>query len=110
MVEIRPFKATIINPEMAINKLVCPVYDTIDASEYRKYALEPNNIIHATSRRKDMDRDEFIEHAKKNLDRLIDSNVLVQREKPGFYIYGVIFTLRQEFLAQLPEKDRRNQY
>ena len=110
MVEIRPFKATIINPEMAINELVCPVYDTIDASEYQKYALEPKNIINATSRRKDMDRDEFIENAKKNLNKLIDSNVIVQREKPGLYIYGIIFTLRQEFLAQLPEKDRRNQY
>ncbi len=110
MVEIRPFKATILNPEMAIKELVCPVYDTIDGSEYQKYALEPKNMIHATSRRKDMDRDEFIEHAKKNLDRLIDSNVLVQREKPGLYIYGINFMLKQEFLAQLPEKDRRNQY
>ncbi len=110
MVEIRPFKATILNPEMAINKLVCPVYDTIDASLYRKYAVEQNNIIHVTSRRKDMDRDEFVEYARKNLERLRNSRVLVEREKPGFYIYGIMYTLQPEILTQLPEKDRRSKY
>ncbi len=110
MVEIRPFKATILNPEMEINKLVCPVYDTIDASLYQKYAVEQNNIIHMTSRRKDMDRDEFIDHARINLERLRNSRVLVEREKPAFYIYGIMYTLQPEILTQLPEKDRRSRY
>ena len=69
MVEIRPFKATIINPEMQIDKLICPVYDTIDAANYQRFAHEKNNIIHVTTRRKDMDRDEFIGYATKELDR-----------------------------------------
>lgn len=108
MVDIRPFRATILNP--AIDKLVCPVYDTIDAAQYQKYAREKNNIIHVTSRRNDMDRDEFIENAKNNLDRLVDSGILVERENPAFYIYGIIYTLSPEVLAQLPEKSRRSQY
>ncbi len=110
MVDIRPFKATILNPELAIDKLVCPVYDTIDAANYQKFADEKNNIIHVTARRKDMDRDEFIDHARKNLDRLKDSKILVERKKPAFYIYGIIYTLQPEILAQIPEKDRREHY
>ncbi|VVB95488.1 Uncharacterised protein [uncultured archaeon] len=110
MVDIRPFKATILNPELAIDKLVCPVYDTIDAANYQKFADEKNNIIHVTARRKDMGRDEFIDHARKNLDRLRDSKILVERKKPAFYIYGIMYTLQPEILAQIPEKDRREHY
>lgn len=110
MVDIRPFRATILNPELDIEKLVCPVYDTIDAVQYKRYSSEDNNIIHATSRRKDMDRDEFIEYAKKSLDRLVGSGVLVEREKPALYIYGIMFTLSPEILTQLPEKSRRSRY
>lgn len=110
MVEIRPFRATILNPELEIEKLVCPVYDTIDAVQYQRYAREENNIIHATSRRKDMDRDEFIGHAKNSLDRLVGSGILVELERPALYIYGIMFTLSPEVLAQLPERSRRSQY
>ena len=110
MVEILPFKATLLNPDMAVDKLVCPVYDTIDAANYQRFAREENNIIHVTARRKDMDRDEFIEHAKKNLDRFVGSEVLVERNRPALYIYGIMYTLQPEILAQLPEKDRRDRY
>jgi uncharacterized protein (DUF1015 family) len=110
MVEIRPFKATIINPEMDIEKLICPVYDTIDAANYQKFAKEKNNIIHVTTRKKDMDRDKFIELASKELKRLKKTGVLVEREKPALYIYGIMFSLQPEKLAMLPEKDRRNLY
>ncbi|HEY9206045.1 MAG TPA: DUF1015 domain-containing protein [Candidatus Methanoperedens sp.] len=110
MVEIRPFKATVLNPELAIDRLVCPVYDTIDAANYQKFAKEKNNIIHVTTRRKDMDRDEFIEYAAGELDRLMDSRILVEREKCAFYIYGIMYTLQREILAQLPEKERRERY
>lgn len=110
MVDIQPFKATIINPEMQVDRLVCPVYDTIDGANYQKYAQEKNNIIHVTTRRKDMDRDEFIGCAKKELERLLKSHVLVEREKPAFYIYGIMYSLKPEIPALLPEKYRRNQY
>jgi len=110
MVEIRPFKATIINPEMNIEKLICPVYDTIDAANYQKFAKEKNNIIHVTTRRKDMDRDEFIDYATKELDRFISSKIIVEREKPAFYIYGIMYSLAPEILSLLPEKDRKSLY
>ena len=110
MVEIRPFKATILNPRMQIDKLICPVYDTIDAANYQKFAHEKNNIIHVTTRRKDMDSDEFIKYATKELDRFINSKILVEREKPAFYIYGIMYSLTPEILPLLPEKDRKSLY
>jgi len=110
MVEIRPFKATIINPKLQIDRLVCPVYDTIDSANYHKYAREKNNIIHATARRKDMDRSEFIGFAAGELTRLMNSKILIQREKPAFYIYGIMYTLQPEILALIPEKNRRDEY
>lgn len=110
MVEIRPFKASILNPEMRIDNLVCPVYDTIDAASYQEYATEKDNIIHVTTRRKDMDRDEFIGYAAGEFDRLINSKIIVDREKPAFYIYGITYTLKPETLALLSEKDRRKHY
>ncbi len=110
MVEIQPFKSTILNPKMVVDELICPVYDTIDAANYQKFAREKNNIIHVTARRKDMDMDEFIHNARKNLDRFVDSSILIERERPAFYIYGIMYALQPEFLAQLPEKDRRDQY
>jgi uncharacterized protein (DUF1015 family) len=110
MVEIRPFKATILNPEMQIDKLICPVYDTIDTVNYQRFAQEKNNIIHVTARRKDMDKDEFIEYATKELNRFISSKILVERDKPAFYIYGIMYSLTTEILALLPQKDRRSIY
>ncbi len=110
MVDILPFKATILNPKLDVNKLVCPVYDTIDPASYQRFAREENSIIHITARRKDMDRDEFIEHAKNNLDRFEDSGILIEREKPAFYIYGISYSLKPEILGQLPEKERRSRY
>jgi uncharacterized protein (DUF1015 family) len=110
MVDIRPFKATIFNPTLVVDKLVCPVYDTIDEADYQKYALEKNNIIHVTTRKKNMDMDEFINNSRKNFERLKNSNILVERKKPAFYIYGIIYTLQPEILALLAEKDRRSQY
>ncbi len=110
MVEIRPFKASILNPEMRIDNLVCPVYDTIDAAGYQEYAREKNNIIHVTTRRKDMGRDEFIGYAAGEFDRFINSKIIVDREMPAFYIYGITYTLKPETLALLAEKDRRSKY
>jgi len=110
MVGIRPFKATILNPEMEIGKLICPVYDTIDAANYQRFAREKNNIIHVTTRRKDMDREKFIVVAAKELNRFNSSGILVEREKPAFYIYGIMYSLQPEILALLPEKERRSLY
>ncbi len=110
MVEIRPFKATILNTEMRVGELICPVYDTIDAANYERFAREKNNIIHVTTRKKDMDGDAFIAHASREMERFVKSRVLIEREKQAFYIYGIMYSLKPELLAMLPEKNRREKY
>jgi len=57
-----------------------------------------------------MDREKFIEVAAKELNRFKSSGILVEREKPAFYIYGIMYSLQPEILALLPEKERRSQY
>ena len=111
MVEIRPFKATIINPQMQVDKLICPVYDTIDAANYQKFANEKNNIIHVTTRRKDMDRDKFIECCHKRT-RTFQQKKGTRSEKKNlhFIFTASCFPLQPETLAMIPEKDRRSLY
>lgn len=50
MVEIKPFKATILNPKLENRtELVCPVYDTIDARLYEQYSAREkqcNSLYH----------------------------------------------------------------
>lgn len=110
MVEIRPFKATILNPEMEVKRLICPVYDTIDAENYLKFAKEKNNVIHITTRRKDMDRGDFMRQASVELERFRDSRILIERDIPAFYIYGIMYSLTAEKLEMIPVKDRRSKY
>jgi uncharacterized protein (DUF1015 family) len=57
-----------------------------------------------------MDRDAFIEFATKELNRFNSSKILVEREKPAFYIYGIMYSPTPEILALLPENSRRSLY
>jgi len=67
MVEIRPFAATILNPELENRtELVCPVYDTIDARQYERYAASENNVIHFTTRKDGIAEDEFVASATRS--------------------------------------------
>jgi len=57
MAEIKPFKATILNPKLENRvEMICPVYDTIDATPYdatpyNRYSVKKNNVIHFTTKR-----------------------------------------------------------
>jgi len=111
MVTIKPFKTTFINPQLSQrNRLVCPVYDTIDETEYARYGSEENNIINVTTRKTGVDSEEFIANAKKCLDRFFDEHILVERAGPALYIYGIRYTLPENILGQIPEIARRNIY
>ncbi|MHC1567056.1 MAG: DUF1015 family protein [Candidatus Syntropharchaeia archaeon] len=111
MVRIKPFRAVIINPKLENrDRLVCPVYDTIDEKNYDKYAEEKNNVIHITTRKIGIDERDFIEYARKNLFRLFSEEILVEREKPSFYIYGIRYHLSEEMLQQIPKEKRRGTY
>ncbi len=111
MVTIKPFKATILNPDLDNRAaLVCPVYDTIDAEKYERYAATKNNVIHVTTRKEGVTEDEFVNYAKRHLDRFFTEGILREREKPAFYIYGVRYSLSEEISEQIPVEERRKIY
>jgi uncharacterized protein (DUF1015 family) len=110
-VDISPFKATILNPELEKRaELVCPVYDTIDAHQYERYAAEEHNVIHITTRKEGTPEQDFIKYASTNLERFFKDGILREREKPAFYIYGVRYQLSEELLEQIPAEARRETY
>ena len=111
MVTIKPFKTTVLNPQLPQrDRLVCPVYDTIDETEYARYGSEENNVINITTRKTGVDSEEFIANATKSLERFFDEQILVERDKPALYIYGIRYTLPENILSQIPEIARRNIY
>jgi uncharacterized protein (DUF1015 family) len=111
MVLLKPFKATILNPEIANRaELVCPVYDSIDTSQYEQYAARKNNVVHITTRNEGVPEPEFLDYAKRNLERFFTDRILIERNKPSFYIYGVRYQVSDEIMEQIPEKERREIY
>ncbi len=111
MVTIKPFKTTFINPQLSQrDQLVCPVYDTIDETEYGRYGSDENNVINITTRKTGVDSEEFIANAKRYLKRFFDEQILVERDEPALYIYGIRYTLSENIMSQIPEIARRNTY
>jgi uncharacterized protein (DUF1015 family) len=111
MVKIRPFKATILNPNLGNSaELMCPVYDTIDAYQYEQYAARKNNVIHFTTRREGVAESEFVDYAKRSLERFFTDGILIELEKPTLYIYGVRYSLSDGIMEQISEEDRREIY
>jgi len=111
MVKINPFKATILNSNLESRaELVCPVYDTIDAYQYEQYAAMKDNVIHFTTRKEGVAENEFVDYAKSSLEHFFTDNILIEREKLVFYIYGVRYSLSEAIMEQIPEEDRRETY
>jgi uncharacterized protein (DUF1015 family) len=111
MVIIKPFKTTILNPGIPdLNKLICPVYDVIDKTEYDNYGNNSNNIIHLTTCNNSVDSVEFIDKAKKNLTRLFTENILKESKHPALYIYGIRYSLPDDMMRDVPGTGERNIY
>ncbi len=111
MVIIKPFKTTILNPGIPdLNKLICPVYDVIDKTEYDNYGNNSNNIIHLTTRNNSVDSVEFIDKAKKNLTRLFTEGILKESKHPALYIYGIRYSLPDDMMRDVPGTGERNIY
>lgn len=111
MVIIKPFKTTILNPGIPdLNKLICPVYDVIDKTEYDNYGNNSNNIIHLTTRNNSVDSIEFINRAKKKLTRLFTEGILKESKHPALYIYGIRYSLPDDMMRDVPGTGKRNIY
>ncbi|MCK5216994.1 MAG: DUF1015 family protein [Methanosarcinales archaeon] len=111
MVIIKPFRTTILNPGIPdLNKLICPVYDVIDKTEYDNYGNNSNNIIHLTTRNNSIDSVEFINRAKKKLNRLFTEGILKESKHPALYIYGIRYSLPDDMMRDVPGTGERNIY
>lgn len=111
MVIIKPFKTTILNPGIPdLNKLICPVYDVIDKTEYDNYGNNSNNIIHLTTRNNNVDSVEFINRAKKNLTRLFTEGILKESKHSALYIYGIRYGLPDDMMRDVPGTGEQNIY
>ncbi len=111
MVIIKPFRTTILNPGIPdLNKLICPVYDVIDKTEYDNYGNNSNNIIHLTTRNNSIDSIEFINRAKKKLTRLFTEGILKESKHPALYIYGIRYSLPDDMMRDVPGTGEQNIY
>jgi uncharacterized protein (DUF1015 family) len=86
------------------------VYDTIDAQQYERYAVNRNNVIHFSTRKEGVAEDDFVDYAKQSLERFFADGILKVRDKPAFYIYGIRYRLPGGILEQIPEEERRGVY
>ncbi len=111
MVIIKPFKATVLNPKREDRaELICPVYDTIDASRYEKYSAVKHNVIHFTTRREGVAEQDFVANAKKSLERFFNDGILKECKKNSYYIYGIRYRISDEIMEQIQEEARRETY
>jgi len=96
MPEIKPFKGLRPQKQFA-KKVAAPPYDVLDSQEARELAKnKPYNFLHVSKPEIDLPQDIDIydetvyAKGRENLNKLIDNNILIQEEKPSFYIYRQI--------------------
>ncbi len=96
MAKIKPFKGLRPKPELA-EKVASPPYDVLNTEEARAMAKDnPYSFLHINKPEIDLPPgtnlydDAVYAKGKENLDRLIKEGVLLQDEKPSFYVYRQI--------------------
>lgn len=93
MADIRPFPAFRPTPELA-GKVASPPYDVLNSAEAKEMAAGNElSFLHVNKAEIDLTGDEAKDHEKVyarsavNLQKMIDDGVLVQDDKPAFYVY-----------------------
>jgi uncharacterized protein (DUF1015 family) len=84
---IKPFRAIRPTPEKAA-QVACVPYDVIYESEARDLIRQnPYTFLRVTRPEAEDSDYESLENAKRNLQRFIDENILIQDEQPSYFIY-----------------------
>ena len=92
MSDFRPFRA--VRPAAGLEQKVnCPPYDVISFEEAREIGRNPESFVHVI--RSEIDLPEETDHydesvylkAKGNFEKLLSDAILVQEERPAYYIY-----------------------
>jgi uncharacterized protein (DUF1015 family) len=96
MSTIVPFQALRPVPELA-SQVASPPYDVLNSREAREEAADnPYSFLHVTKSEIDLPLNidvhspEVYEKAKENLQSLIEKGVLIQEDKPCYYIYRLV--------------------
>ncbi len=93
MAQIRPFKAVYYNPAKIDNmsQVVCPPYDVISPKDQVAFhQAHPYNYIRillGLEKASDNGHDNKYTRAKKTFTEWVEKNILIQDDKPCFYIY-----------------------
>lgn len=93
MIEVKPFQGVRPIPEK-VKEVVSPPYDVLDAHEARERAKDnPDSFLRVIKPEIELDPSidpydpQVYKKGAENLNRLISQGVLVQDEKPCFYVY-----------------------
>lgn len=103
MADIRPFRAFRPRPELA-GRVASPPYDVLNRDEARTMAAdEPLSFLHVVKAEIDLAPEQKDDHetvyakSAENLKGLMDDDVLVQDDKPAFYIYRLTMGDHQQY-------------
>jgi len=96
MAIIKAFKGLRPKPEMVKNIASVP-YDVINSDEARILVKDnPNSFLHVTKAEVDLDEkidvysEDVYQKGKENFYKMIEDGILIQDEKPCFYIYKLV--------------------
>ncbi len=102
MATITPFRALRPEPSLA-SQVASPPYDVLNSSEARQEAAgNPVSFLHITKSEIDLAEgvdthsQEVYDRAKENLQSFIQKHILLQEEKPCYYIYRLIMNGRSQ--------------
>lgn len=102
MAIIRPFKAIRPTKELAERIAALP-YDVMNSDEAREMVKDnPYSFLHVDKAEVDLPKeidvydDKVYEKAKENLDKMIDSGLYIEDEKPNYYIYKQVMKGRSQ--------------
>jgi uncharacterized protein (DUF1015 family) len=93
MITVKPFKA--LRPAKDADKIACLPYDVISSAEAREMAKgNPVSFLHVDKPEIDLPADidlyapEVYAKGRENLDNFIKQGVLIEDDKPSFYVYA----------------------
>jgi uncharacterized protein (DUF1015 family) len=92
---VRPFRALRPRPERAAD-VIAPPYDVVSTEEARALAAtKPASFLHISRPEIDLPpgtspySDDAYARGAASLARLVDTNVLVRDDEPGYYVYRI---------------------
>lgn len=106
MAIVKPFKGLRPKSENALS-VTCPPYDVLNTEEAKQLAKDnPLSLLHVTKPEIDLDPeinqydDKVYAKAKETMDQFEKDGILVQDEKPIFYLYKQIMPIGDKLHAQ----------